>query len=115
MISRGDEVSVRRHCELLDVSRSELHHERVGIDSEDLHLMRRIDALYLAFLFFASRKLRDMLSRESLRVSRERVQRLMRALGLEALAPKLPDTSRPAPAHQIYPDLQRGIHVERVS
>lgn len=45
-------------------------------------------------------------------VNRKRVQRLMRILGIEALYPK-PNLSRPAPGHEIYPYLLRGVSIER--
>lgn len=45
-----------------------------------------------------------------LEVNRQRIQRLMRILGIEALYPK-PNLSRPAPGHQIYPYLLRGVEI----
>ena len=45
-------------------------------------------------------------------MNRKRSQRLMRILGIEAHYPK-PNLSRPAPGHQIYPYLLRGVAVER--
>ena len=43
-------------------------------------------------------------------VNRKRIQRLMRILGIEAHYPK-PNLSRPAPGHQIYPYLLRGVEI----
>ena len=45
-------------------------------------------------------------------INRKRVQRLMRLMGLEAIYPK-PKTSRPHPAHKIYPYLLRGLKINR--
>ncbi len=45
-------------------------------------------------------------------VNRKRVQRLMRAFGLAGMAPG-PHTSRPHPAHKIYPYLLRGLTIDR--
>jgi putative transposase len=47
-----------------------------------------------------------------LEVNRKRIQRLMRIAGIEALYPK-PNLSRPAPGHEIYPYLLRGVSIER--
>ena len=47
-----------------------------------------------------------------LEVNRKRIQRLMRILGIEALYPK-PNLSRPAPGHEVYPYLLRGVSIER--
>ncbi len=45
-------------------------------------------------------------------VNRKRIQRLMRKMGLEGLAPG-PSTSRPASGHKVYPYLLRNVVVER--
>jgi transposase InsO family protein len=46
------------------------------------------------------------------RISRKRVQRLMRVMGIEALYPK-PNLSRPAAGHETYPYLLRDVVVSR--
>ena len=74
--------------------------------------MRRLDAFYLEAPFYGSRRMAEALRRDGVRVGRHRVRRLMRLMGLEALAPK-PGTSRPAPGHRIYPYLLRGLSIER--
>ena len=50
-------ISIRRQCELLQVSRSSVYYEPVGTSSEQLGLMRRIDELHLKYPFYGSRKL----------------------------------------------------------
>jgi putative transposase len=69
--------------------------------------MRRLDELYLQYPFLGSRRMAVMLE-----VNRKRIQRLMRIMGIEALYPK-PNLSRPAPGHEIYPYLLRGVSIER--
>jgi putative transposase len=63
--------------------------------------------LYLELPFFGSRRMAVLLG-----VNRKRVQRLMRIAGIEAIYPK-PNLSRPAPGHEIYPYLLRGVSIER--
>jgi len=72
-----------------------------------LRLLRRLDEVYLDYPFYGSRRMAVVLE-----VNRKRVQRLMRILGIEALYPK-PNLSRPAPGHEIYPYLLRGVAIER--
>src|SRR5258708_28232689 len=47
-------------------------------------------------------------------VNRKRAQRLMRLAGLGAIYQR-PNTSKPAPAHKIYPYLLGGLSIERVN
>jgi putative transposase len=72
--------------------------------------MRRIDELHLKLPFYGSRRMTFELNKESLKVNRKHVQRLMRLMGIVALVPR-PGTSNPAPGHKIYPYLLRGIAI----
>jgi len=108
------ELSVRRQCELLRVSRSGLYYEPEPTSPDELALMRRIDELHLKYPFYGSRKLSDVLRKEGREANRKRVQRLMRLMGLEAMVPK-PNTSEPHPDHVKYPYLLRGLAISRVN
>lgn len=111
MVDPHIEPSVRRQCELLRVSRSGLHYEPVPTSPEELALMRRIDELHLKYPFYGSRKLSDVLRKEGRGdANRKRIQRLMRVMGIEAMAPK-PKTSEPHPEHVVYPYLLRGLAI----
>lgn len=101
---------MRRQCELLGVSRAGLYYEPGATSADELALMRRIDALHLERPFYGSRKIVQALSGEGVRVNRKCVQRLMRVMDLEAMAPK-PNTSRPAPEHTKYPYLLRNLSI----
>jgi len=74
--------------------------------------MRRLDELHLAHPVYGSRKLTVSLRREGVAVNRKRVVRLLRLMGIEAIYAK-PKTSHPAPGHQIYPYLLRGLAPSR--
>mgnify|MGYP001618914999 FL=1 len=81
-------------------------------DEQELMLLRLIDAEYTRRPFYGSRKIRNFLRDLGHKINRKRVQRLMRLLGLEGMAPG-PSTSRPHPQHKIYPYLLRGVKVTR--
>jgi putative transposase len=106
------ELSVRRQCELLNLSRSSLYYEAVPTSQEELALMRRMDEIHLTYPFYGSRKLSHALRTEGHAVNRKRIQRLMRLMGLESIAPK-PKTSEPHPEHPVYPYLLRGLAICR--
>jgi putative transposase len=112
LVEPGASLSVRRQCELLRVNRSSVYYEKVGPDAEELELMRRIDELHLKHPFYGSRRIARELRGQGLQANRKRIQRLMRVMGLEAIAPK-PRTSKPEPEHAIYPYLLRGLLIDR--
>lgn len=107
-------LSMRRQCELLGVSRSSLYYQAVGQDPEELAMMRRMDETHLAHPFFGSRMMAQTLRAEGETINRKRVQRLMRKMGLESVAPK-PKTSKPAPEHAVFPYLLRRLKISRVN
>lgn len=110
MIEQDVTPSMRQQCELLSVNRSSVYYEPVGSDPEELSLMRRIDELHLKYPFFGSRMIKQTLKSAGTVINRKRVQRLMRLMGLESVAPK-PRTSKSAPEHPVYPYLLRGLAI----
>lgn len=111
-------LSIIRQCELLGIARSSYYSAKeifmLSDTAENLVLMRLIDEEYTRHPFYGSRKIRDYLRRLGHEVNRKRVQRLMRAMGLESVAPK-PGTSKRNKAHAIYPYLLRNIIVSRAN
>jgi putative transposase len=113
MIGRDhQDLSVRRQCELLGLSRSGLYYEPSPTSAEELALMRSIDEMHLSYPFYGSRKIAQQLRADGCPVNRKRIQRLMRVMGLEALVPK-PKTSEPHPEHAVYPYLLKGLKISR--
>jgi putative transposase len=113
MLDRGSsDLSIRRQCKLLSISRPGVYRAEPPANDNDLTLMRRIDELFLAYPFLGSRRMAAMLSADGVRVNRKPVQRLMRKMGIAALGPK-PRTTKPAPGHKIFPYLLRNMAIGR--
>jgi putative transposase len=106
-------LSVRRQCELIGLNRSTLYYEPVPETAENLELMRLIDEQYTRHPFYGSRRMTRWLVRQGREVNRKRVQRLMGAMGLEAIYPK-PNLSA-GRGHKVYPYLLRDVSIERVN
>lgn len=107
------ELSIRRQCGLLMFPRSSCYRSPVCESEENLAVMRLIDEEYLRHPFFGTRKMRDYLLRLGYKVNRKRVQRLMRLMGLESIAPRKKRTTVPDKTHKVYPYLLRGLLIER--
>jgi putative transposase len=106
------QLSMRKQCEVLGLHRSTLYYEPAEANPEDLEIMNQIDRQYLRTPFYGSRRMTVVLQERGYEVNRKRVQRLMRRMGLEGLAPG-PSTSRPHPEHTVYPYLLRGLVIDR--
>ncbi|MPR13705.1 IS3 family transposase [Microvirga tunisiensis] len=112
MIDRSHALPLTRQAEELGISRGSLYYQPQPASAADLALMRRMDELHLEYPFAGSRMLRDLLRAEGFTVGRLHVSTLMKRMGIEALYRK-PNTSKPAPGHQIYPYLLRKLSVTR--
>jgi len=106
------ELSIRRQCELLGLSRASLYYEPAPATAENVRLMGLLDKQYTACPFYGSRRLTAWLVQQGEAVNRKRVQRLLRIMGLEAIYPK-PRLSVAGRGHRIYPYLLRDVRIER--
>jgi putative transposase len=108
------QLSIRRQCLWLELARSTLYDQPLGESPGNLQLMRWLDEQYTATPFYRVRRMTAWLRDQGYAVNRQRVARLMRLMGLEALYPN-PRLSQPAAGHTIYPYLWRGVTVDRVN
>ena len=104
-------LSIRRQSELIDLTRSNLYYRPVEISWETIQIMHKIDEIFTECPFYGSRRILEGLHRNGYRICRERVQSLMRKMGLEAIYPKK-NLSKSHPNHKIYPYLLRGVNIK---
>jgi putative transposase len=103
MIETGHpQLSVARQCALLGLNRSTYYYQPAPVSAEELALRAALDRAYTRRPFYGSRRLTWVLQQAGFAVGRKRVQRLMRALGLEAIYPK-PRLSAPEATATKYP------------
>lgn len=107
-------ISIQKQCELIGLPRSSYY--RVGLagqeTAENLEFMRLIDKEYTDHPFYGTRQILNVLRRKGYKINRKRVQRLMRKMGIQSIAPK-PNTSRANPRNKVYPYLLKSFDVTR--
>lgn len=106
------QLSIREQCRLLGIHRSTAYYEPASESAENLGLMRLIDEEYLRRPHRGSRQMEDYLRQLGYTVNRKRVQRLMRQMGIEGIAPRR-CTTVSAPGHPKYPYLLRNLAIVR--
>ena len=115
IVKNNASLSIKRQCELISLPRSNYYRAGCGIHNESdksLKLMNFIEDEYTQHPFYGTRKMRDYLRRQGYKVNRKRVQRLMRIMGIQSVAPK-PNTSIPRKEHKTFPYLLRGLNINR--
>lgn len=107
-------LSRSRRCKLLGLPRSTVYYKALPIKPQDIILMRKMDEIHLARPFLGSRRIRDELRDLGWEISRKKVQRLMRQMGINALYPK-PRTSIACRANKVFPYLLRDLKITRAN
>jgi len=114
MVDSTYKLSIQQQCYLLSISRSNYYYKPIGESELNMKLMRLIDEQHLETPFYGSRQMTRWLSGQGYCVSRKRVRRLMRKMGLHAIYQR-PKTSIPDKQHKIYPYLLREMHIDHAN
>ena len=112
MVSRDQDLSVRRQCKLLSLVRSGFYYSPKGESSENLRFMEIIDKQFLETPWYGSRQMARHMQRQGHKCGRHRVRRLMRLMRLVPIY-QAPNTSKKNPQHKVYPYLLRGMVIDR--
>ena len=92
MILTSSDLSVRRQCELLGVTRSTVYYEPKPEDEEARQrkeaIMGRIDYWHTMMPFLGTRKIAAKLRDEGYEVGRKLVRSYMQEMGIHAVYPK---------------------------
>ncbi|WP_245736442.1 IS3 family transposase [Roseovarius lutimaris] len=112
MVSRDNKLSMRKQCELLQLSRSRLYYQPVGESAENLRFMEIIDKQFLETPRYGSRQMARYMQRNNRKCGRHRVRRLMRLMRLVPIYQE-PNTSKKHPQHKIWPYLLRNVVIDR--
>lgn len=84
----ASEFAIKTQAELLGLNRTSLYYQPVPPSPQEVALKHRIDELYTQSPFYGSRRITACLKREGVRVNRKQVQRHMREMGIEGIAPR---------------------------
>ncbi len=98
------ELALSAQATLLQVARSSLYYQKASPNEWEIELKRRIDLIYNGYPFYGSRRITYQISQAGFTVNRRTIQRYMREMGLEAIAPG-PNLSKRNHEHKVYPYL----------
>lgn len=112
MVNKSHKLPLTHQCKLLEISRSSAYFCPAATSPAELALSKLVDKIHTDKPFLGSRRICDRLLDFDQVVNRKRIQRLMRKLGIAAVAPK-PGLSIPATGHKVYPYLLRNVEVTK--
>jgi len=113
MLNEDDrELSMRKQCLLLSISRSGLYYQKRPEKSYNIKLMNLIDEEFTRHPYMGVESMTEYLRRDKRKhCGPKRVRRLMRQMGLMPIYPKH-NTSIPNHEHKVYPYLLREVTVD---
>lgn len=106
------ELSIRRQCILLGISRSSYLYEAKSESEENLELMKLLDKYYFKQPTYGVLRMQDYLLSEGHVVNVKRVRRLLQLMGQVAIYPKR-NLSKPGEAIYKYLYLLKHLKIER--
>lgn len=107
-------ISIRRQCELLELSRNNLYYKPKPISDAELVVLNKIDEIYTEHPYYGTRRMVQELKDYGIDIGRQQVRHCYKILGLEALYPKV-NLSKRNHEHRVYPYLLRHLLVTRVN
>ncbi len=111
-ITPDQKISIRRQCELVDLTRSSMYYEPVGESEENLKIMRLMDEHNLKHPTEGVLQIQDFLFLCGFLVNHKRVRRLLRKMGVMAIYPKR-NLSKLGHAKYIRPYLLKGLEINQ--
>lgn len=111
-ISDNESISIRKQCELLELSRSNVYYQSVGESEENLQIMRLMDDHFMDHPTHGVLQMQDFLFALGFVINAKRVRRLLRKMGIMAIYPGK-NLSKLGHAKYIRPYLLRGMKIIR--
>ncbi len=96
----------------MGISRSRHYYVPRPEKDDTFEIMNLLDVQHTKRPFYGVRKMTEFLKREGYPVGKDRVRRLLRRMGLEAICPKR-NLSRKRNDHKVYPYLLKGVKITR--
>lgn len=118
MEPENPDITIKRQCELLDLSRTTWYYKTQKSkkkQKQDEELMRLIDEQFTRTPYYGIRKMTAWINRQGLgyEVNRKRVGRLMNEMALRTIYPGPRRKYGTGEEHKIYPYLLRGVNINR--
>ena len=112
MVNKKHQLSIRKQCKLLKISRSNLYFKPNGETDLNLDIMKEIDRINMKYPSFGVLRIQNELEEVGYHINHKRIRRLMKKMGIEVIYPKR-NLSRLGRAEYVYPYLLRNLNITR--
>jgi len=110
-ISDKEIISVRKQCELMDISRSGIYYKAASESEENLKIMSYMDKHFLKHPTYGVIQMQDYIFTKGIVANEKRIRRLLRKMGIMAIYPGR-NLSKLINAEYKRPYLLRGLTID---
>jgi putative transposase len=109
---KHNNLSIRRQCDLMSISRSNLYYKPVVPAADESILANEIHDLWMEMSFYGYRKITAELKRRGHKINHKKVLGMMQDMKIQAIYPR-PKTTINNLDYKKYPYLLHGMKIER--
>ena len=115
LVSKDEKITVENQCKILEINRTSFYYTPIqnGTEKED-YLKNRIDYWHTKMCYAGARKLKKLLEKDGICISRKLISRYMNEMGIYAIYPK-PNLSKNSKQHKKFPYLLRGLTIDKIT
>ena len=115
IVSKDEKMAVEKQCKILEINRTSFYYNPVQKDTEkEEHIKNRIDYWHTKMCYAGARKLKKLLEKDGIRVSRKLINRYMDEMGIYCIYPK-PNLSKNNKQHKKFPYLLRNLTIDKIN
>ena len=115
IVSKDEKMPVEKQCKILEINRTSFYYNPVPKDIEkEEYIKSRIDYWHTKMCYAGARKLKKLLEKDGICVSRKLISRYMSEMGIYCIYPK-PNLSKNSKEHRRFPYLLRGLTIDKIN
>ena len=115
IVSKDEKVTVEKQCKILEINRTSFYYIPSQKDREkEYYIKNRIDYWHTKMCYAGARKLKKLLEKEGIYISRKLINRYMNEMGIYCIYPK-PNLSKNSKQHKRFPYLLRGLTIDKIN
>jgi len=103
-------LSLTKQLRVLGLSKTGYYYKPRELSYFDQEVMKEIDKIYTKWPFYGTRRIREELKELDYQIGRQKIGKLMKTMGIEAIYPKK-NLSAPNKQHKKYPYLLKDVPI----
>ena len=115
IVSKNEKLTVEKQCKILEINRTSFYYNPIQKNTEkEEYIKSRIDYWHTKMCYAGARKLKKLLEKDGIHISRKLINKYMNEMGIYCIYPK-PNLSKNSKQHKRFPYLLRGLTIDKIN